>query len=68
MDNSLIQELENEEDETREFLFAEQTFRHPCLIGQTSLEKFITRSGPGFISKMQTRDKVEEKRDLNLKT
>ena len=48
------------------FLFAEQTFRHPCLIEQTSLEKFITRSGLGFISKMQTRDKAEEKRDLEI--
>jgi hypothetical protein len=44
----------------------EQTFRHPCLIEQTSLEKFITGLELSSMSKMQTRDKAEEKRDLEL--
>jgi hypothetical protein len=48
------------------FLYVEQTFPHPCLIEQTSLEKFITRLELSSISKMQTRDKAEEKRDLEL--
>jgi hypothetical protein len=41
------------------FLYVEQTFPHPCLIEQTSLEKFITRLELSSISKMQTRDKAE---------
>ena len=44
----------------------EQTFRHPCMIEQNSLEKFITGLELSSISKMQTRDKAEEKRDLEL--
>ena len=36
------------------------------MIGQTSLEKFITGLELSSISKMQTRDKAEEKRDLEL--
>jgi hypothetical protein len=54
-----------------EFLYVEQTFRHPYSIEQTSLEKFITGLELSSISKMQNRDNdkkqpEEEKRDLEL--
>ena len=66
MDNSLIQDLENEED-VMGVPVCGANLSSPVYDGTNFIGEVHYRIGTSSISKMQTRDKAEEKRDWNLK-